>query len=170
VALKHGYIVVGSYDVKTTGLIHLSSTVHTQYRCPGIQKDSSVVVATITERGGKLIANYRASLAQVHWCDRCPEELRWKWQDDAACYATYPPVDMIDMGQGNTGRAQKLIEEYCDVCPVQMECAEFALARPDETIGIWGGMFIAMNTKLHNKGIKALRAKYATLKRSSDAA
>jgi hypothetical protein len=170
VAVRHGYIVIGNYARSTkSGLIHISSTVHSQYRCSGIQKDSHVVVAAVTKHEDKDLATYRGASGQVRWCERCPDELKWDWHSEAACYATYPAVDMVDMGTGQHHRAAGLIEEYCNKCPVMLECAEFALSRADETVGVWGGVHVPQH-RGHNEGIAALEAQYATLRGLGDVA
>ena len=93
--------------------------------------------------------------------------LAWEWQDRAACRGAWPPVDMLDIGVGESHRIPKLIEGYCNHCPVVLECAEFALTDIRSTLGIWGGVYIG--TQNRHKAVKALRLVYTTLT-SEDAA
>ena len=97
-----------------------------------------------------------------------------EWQQDAACYNTYPSVDMLTMQM--LYQAEPLIERYCHNCRTMAECAAFGLEMGGDIVGIWGGEFIPIagsNDRGRNrrrKGIASLRAKAAILRSSGDAA
>lgn len=60
-----------------------------------------------------------------------------KEHGETACMRTDPEAWFPQPGDayGDTRRAKA----FCQVCPVQRECLEFALVN-DEQYGIWGGM------------------------------
>jgi hypothetical protein len=83
-----------------------------------------------------------------------------KWREQAACANTYPQVDMMLCATYQEARA--LIKEYCAICPVILECGEYALSKSRETIGIWGGCYVPLQHK--RKALQALEAACARLR------
>lgn len=65
----------------------------------------------------------------------------WAWHDRAACNGA-PERDahtMVSPGGGNTdAHDRKMIEQYCDACPVLAQCAAWAVREVD-FVGIAGG-------------------------------
>lgn len=66
-----------------------------------------------------------------------------RWQERAACRGrnvdAFFPEDVADYDTDDYWRAAREAIEVCDACPVQAECAQFAL---DNRLswGIWGGV------------------------------
>lgn len=92
------------------------------------------------------------------------------WMRSAKCYDTWPALDMIDMDPGQS--PQPYIEEYCDRCPVVLQCAQLALS-DRQTVGIWGGVHIPFPTKdakRRRAAFRALRERVAILSSSEHAA
>lgn len=58
------------------------------------------------------------------------------WMKDAACTETDPEVFFAPEKDVRTVR---LAKKVCLGCPVQLDCAEYAVRRP-ELQGIWGGL------------------------------
>ena len=83
-----------------------------------------------------------------------------KWREQAACANTFPAVDMLSMPIGE--HATTLIEEYCAICPVVLECGEYALSNRKDIIGIWGGCYVPLQHK--RKALQALEAACARLR------
>ena len=98
------------------------------------------------------------------------------WMADARCHDTWPALDMITIGSGY--EPEPIIEEYCDHCPVVVQCGQLALATWGETMGIWGGVYIpgtngsrtGHSTKTRRKARAELEAKLAILTNSEQAA
>lgn len=122
------------------------STFHTQMDCPILERYQDFVGETArliplirTEDGAyrKVEPGVDRRLA-ISPCDSCArlDSLDWRWRGDAACLNS--GEDMVSPGE----EAGRLMEEYCAGCPVQVECARFALARVSGLQGIWGGIYI----------------------------
>ena len=62
----------------------------------------------------------------------------YRWRKDAACRDTSPD---LFFPVGTTGQALIQIDQakaVCQICPVQADCLQFALATNQDS-GIWGG-------------------------------
>lgn len=59
------------------------------------------------------------------------------WYKFAACAGA--PTEVFFPGDGKWHEAHKEALEYCGICPVRDECANFALTNSIKH-GIWGGM------------------------------
>lgn len=140
------------------------ATVHTQLTCSSIREPEQWVVARI-EDGMGIWRHYRWT---VKWCRSCPPEMDWSWKDRGACFEMWPAVDMLSMDHGTS--PQPLIEQFCDHCPVVMECGLTALADIDNTIGIWGGVHLPAASGRRAIKIAELEAKCAILRSSEHAA
>jgi WhiB family redox-sensing transcriptional regulator len=55
------------------------------------------------------------------------------WQNRGACNGTPPHIMFPNQGDSN-----KRAKAFCKVCPVRVECLEFAIEH-DERFGVWGG-------------------------------
>jgi hypothetical protein len=159
-AITSGYVRLNS-DGRPEGVYH------TQIDCNSCRTDHNLELMNLTETEGKLHTSWRGKRIMVRACTKCGPELQWDWQEDAKCRGIGMVVDMIDIGRGKYYEARRLIAEYCDNCAVIRDCAEFALARPKETFGIWGGVLVGIQN--HTEGIQALTVKHAILS-DSDAA
>lgn len=160
-ALNKQYVAVADNNT-------LGNKYHTQINCRTLHAETRPELVRIVEdRDGNLYATHRGFKTRVTACEGCPPPLKWKWQDDAACMAAWPAVDMVNIGQGKS--PAPLIAEFCDNCPVIAECAEFALSRPEEMVGIWGGVLLRPNKKAHRQDVTALRAKHAMLSKGDAA-
>jgi hypothetical protein len=95
---------------------------------------------TIPVREGEdgIFISYRGSARKVRWCKRCglKPTLDWDWQLKAECLNAWPPVDMIEMPRGNHQKADELIAQFCERCPVVAACAQFALDSIEDAQGI----------------------------------
>jgi WhiB family redox-sensing transcriptional regulator len=63
------------------------------------------------------------------------------WADDAACLGMPTEMFFVEGTQDDRSSIQRyrLAKAVCAHCPVMIECARYALARP-EVYGVWGGM------------------------------
>jgi WhiB family transcriptional regulator, redox-sensing transcriptional regulator len=61
------------------------------------------------------------------------ENLTPGWMERAACRGLDRALFFPELG-GNAAKARML----CSICPVRLECFEYALADPEIT-GVWGG-------------------------------
>ncbi|WP_313673314.1 WhiB family transcriptional regulator [Mycolicibacterium sp.] len=59
------------------------------------------------------------------------------WRARAACAGRSPNL-WFPEGAGNSAATQEAVA-ICRSCPVRTQCAEYALAQP-ENFGIWGGL------------------------------
>ena len=59
------------------------------------------------------------------------------WQRQAACHDL--PLELFFPSSGvESFRNMNVIKPFCDKCPVQPQCLEYALREPDQK-GIWAG-------------------------------
>lgn len=91
---------------------------------------------------------------------RAPEPGDWSWSDDAECATPHAAqvaqslgvkvVDLFytrteDLDAGKRQTRQRTLQRIaaaralCDACPVQNECLDHAITKP-ETSGVWGGL------------------------------
>jgi hypothetical protein len=72
---------------------------------------------------------------------------QYDWRNDAECAKT-PEARALFDAPINSYFDRKLPRydyptkehlAYCDRCPVQVECLDYALEHPKEAVGIWGG-------------------------------
>ena len=150
----------------------LGRVFHVQLACPNIGRafDSLVRVNLIRE-GDSYSAYWRGHARVVVECKKCAimPEFTNHWQGEAACRG----ID-ADMITPSSLEAQGLITEYCDGCPVRADCGDYALIRPDESFGIWGGVFLPQALSsyfrhVREKGFQRLEEERARLT-SGDAA
>lgn len=79
------------------------------------------------DRGGEQQTRGRTTV-----CEHCPTLVR-DWMEEAACFG----VMDTRFGDGDTS----VIAEYCDACPVVLDCFEYGAAIHRENAGtIWGGL------------------------------
>ena len=82
------------------------------------------------------------------------------WQQDAACHDL--PLDLFFPSSGiESLRNINVIKPFCESCPVQKDCLEYALSHPDEK-GIWAGTTENDRRKIRSKN-------YATMQLSKQA-
>lgn len=79
-----------------------------------------------------------------------------EWEAYAACRETPTPLYYPTRGDSDT---PAFIRMFCDLCPVQGECLEYALSNR-ERHGIWGG-----TTEKERRALQALRRKGVTVER-----
>lgn len=71
------------------------------------------------------------------------------WMADALC----PQIDGGDLwfiGDGRTGDYPPAAYQACRLCPVQHECAEYAITH-DEPAGLWGGLTTARRRQIRRE-------------------
>lgn len=61
-----------------------------------------------------------------------------KWQDDAECAEIASEFFFPDEDNPIAGN-YKVAERICAVCPVKVQCLEYAISN-DERFGMWGGL------------------------------
>ncbi|MGC0379704.1 WhiB family transcriptional regulator [Streptomyces sp. SAI-229] len=89
---------------------------------------------------------------------RTPLYELWEWQLHAACRGMASSVFYTRSGERGArrrGREQRA-RQVCQSCPVQQQCAEFALATK-ESYGVWGGL-----TETERAARLGLRPKHPT--------
>lgn len=66
---------------------------------------------------------------------------QWGWQDAAACRGEDIGLFFGPDGERQPEREirERKAKSICARCPVQTECLEYALSRP-EKYGVWGGL------------------------------
>ncbi len=112
-----------------------SPVVHSSLQCPGPHDGATMRRVPVVRQDGVLTIVAQGIERTVEWCDRCPVDLDWDWQEAGACYNSD-----VDFFPEDSGRVRKeLIANYCDPCPVIRECLEFGVASSGTT-GIWGGI------------------------------
>lgn len=60
------------------------------------------------------------------------------WRARAACAGRSPNLWFPEGGAGNSTATREALS-ICRSCPVSTQCAEYAIAQP-ENFGIWGGL------------------------------
>ena len=166
-ALTQGYV---THSIGTTS-INLGNVVHTSMACTQLRGHiEAVVVARLDRRGKNIVATWRQCTRQVDECKSCPSDFEWEWQDDAKCNGTWPAIDMLTFPTGRSDLPRKLIAEYCEPCPVRVECACFALNDTSGLVGIWGGVLVPPTNRDRPQAIQALRDVAAMLPSSEHAA
>lgn len=68
------------------------------------------------------------------------------WQDQGLCAQTDPELFYPEQGD-NAEKAKSI----CRSCPVQLQCAQYAIDNNEE-FGIWGGLAPATITRLRKRG------------------
>lgn len=143
----------GGVRTDTEKMRPYSNVYHSQITCSYLGSDDVDLLAIDDDE----VLVYRGQRQKMRACSACPPALEWKWQDHAACLSLYPMVDMVT---ANRLESYGLIKEFCDTCPVQLECGEFALSRISEMEGIWGGVFIYhKNSPGRREDVQALQLK-----------
>lgn len=66
------------------------------------------------------------------WLDDGPQYADMLWKEEGLCWNTDPSPFFPDRGASTV--PAKMI---CYICPVQNECLEFAIEKPQP--GVWGG-------------------------------
>lgn len=72
-----------------------------------------------------------------------------RYPKDAACADSPTPVEFFPEGKIGRGgvvawaydHVAPVVDEWCQGCPVQQECFEDAISRPN-SFGIWGGRYL----------------------------
>lgn len=126
-----GYIT-GHYDGKAW---RLSGTVHSSLRCPWPHNPTDLNEVPVFIQDGELLVTSRGHERTVEWCDRCPVDLDWDWQEQGTCYN-----GNVDFFVEHSKHRKKIIEDYCNQCPVISECLEFGISHLEGGTGIWGGI------------------------------
>lgn len=70
-------------------------------------------------------------------------------KDIPPCQQTDPELWFSD--RDDIGITYRIAKKFCQQCPVQKECLEYALAA-NETFGIWGGLTPQERFKLMGRG------------------
>lgn len=83
------------------------------------------------------------------------------WMDDAACKGR--SLDLFfpnDEEKGEVLTERRAAGAYfiCDSCPVQVECLEYALTKP-ENHGVWGGLTPAHRSRRGFRVLEMLKRK-----------
>ncbi len=134
-----GYIT-GHYDGKAW---RLSGTVHSSLRCRWPHNPTDLNEVPVFIEDGILTVTSQGHERQVEWCDRCPPDLEWDWQEQGTCYN-----GTADFFVENHWERQKVIDTYCNQCPVISECLEFGATHIEDGTGIWGGLsFTTRNSR-----------------------
>ncbi len=81
-----------------------------------------------------------------------PLEPSWSWQQHANCRGADPNIFFHPEGERAPKREDRLrrAQQFCDTCPVRIECGEHALGF-GEDFGIWGGLSEDERLRLHNR-------------------
>lgn len=144
----YGYVYIG----ETVG-----KTLHTTLACnSGKRVDSAPRVYHVEKVGNQLVIESTTNTDRfkyvVEECEKCPPPIEWDWQDQAACFGVYPSVDMHDITMSKAN-----IKQFCDTCPVVVECLDFAEINKQRG-GVYGGIWIGEITGNANKAINKRRA------------
>jgi len=75
------------------------------------------------------------ALAQV------PVDTTWFWQEHGSCQSADPTLFFHPQNERGSARhrREQSAKAVCARCPVQWECADYAI-RAREPYGVWGGM------------------------------
>ena len=91
---------------------------------------------------------------QTQVCAVCPEPQETNWMEQGACFGT----EELGFANGD----ERVIAEYCDICPVRLECLEFGASLEREHAGsIWGGVLFPRNDTYRRALIDKKRKEYA---------
>lgn len=73
------------------------------------------------------------------------------WTNDAACKGVDPNLFFPTRGSNSlNGVAKAAIKQYCNECPVRLQCLDYALVNNEP--GIWGG-----TSQFQRRRMKSLR-------------
>lgn len=132
----------GSYDRRS---YQLADVIHSSLTCSSPQDAQALFQVSLYEQDGQLFATHGAVTTKVKWCTLCPEAQEWDWQEDAKCGGLAPEVNFFKPDRTNR---RNLIENYCNKCPVILECLEFGATGPS---GIWGGLSFKENDSVKQR-------------------
>lgn len=105
-------------------------------RLPVFREEDVLYVEWNTPRGG-------LEKPRVTPCSHCPAEFPdTDWKRQAVC--------LNKDGAFDPGTVDDFIQEYCSVCPVQLECLEYGAAFHEANSGaVWGG--VHFSTKIERR-------------------
>ena len=109
--------------------------IHSSLRCRSSAGPMRMDSTSVYEEDGELRITHRGLERTVTWCTYCPVPLDVTWHDHALCWDTDQ-----DFFTHVPKEQAKLIELYCDDCPVIVECFEAEANNPERIGGIWGGV------------------------------
>jgi hypothetical protein len=87
---------------------------------------------------------------RVWWCEFCPTEIDESWKERAACLDV---SSSEDFGSELKLERQRLISEYCDPCPVTLECLEYGAVDKHNWGMIFGGVYFVQDPSRRQKRI-----------------
>lgn len=142
-------ITHGLAFVAITPSLTLARVVHTSLACPLVDP-VHVEAVPLYEEEGELFVTYRGTAGQVTPCTRCPD-LDFSWVSDAACQGAVMPFDNAEDGAD-------FIAQYCEECPVVLECLSAGEAQyPSSAGAVWGGVFFTTSEKKRKTAIEHRR-------------
>lgn len=109
--------------------------VHRNLRCKRPRDNHTLEEVPLFIEDDNLKVYYDQHVQIVDWCEKCPPDLEWEWQERAACKGS--DLDFIDPPL--KGRGELLA--VCEGCPVVVECFKFAISDRDNS-GVWGGVWL----------------------------
>ncbi len=110
---------------------------HTTLRCPSSHDSTTMLHVPLFEEGGELKIMFDGGEYATLLCEKCPEDLSTDFMDDGACRGTTE-----DMLTSVDEEQDRLIAQFCNVCPVVVQCLEYG-ANNIDNIGIWGGIYLS---------------------------
>lgn len=125
---------------KALGRMWVSSrrgNLHTNNQChsPRSGREGMKLVPVFEEEG-----EIRYILNDVEYagklCENCPDYLDETWKKMAACQDTAE-----DFLTTKPTVRERLIEDYCNQCPVALECLEYGESNTENYGAIWGGLY-----------------------------
>lgn len=123
---------------------------HSTLWCKTSRKDEMVRFPYYEEDGQVYVVQDDHTF-QAEVCPRCPTlPTDESWRDRAACHGT---VDERFFSEEKTERAG-VIADYCDQCPVALDCLDYATVADNENIGgVFGGLFFVRDTTKRRSNI-----------------
>ncbi len=122
------------------GMVYVTSAGnigHTTLRCPSPYDSTTMLHVPLFEIDGELKISFEGGEYVTPLCERCPTDLPTDFMNDGACVGT--DKDMLTPVKDEQ---TDLIAEFCNVCPVVVECLEYG-ANNIDNIGIWGGVYLS---------------------------
>ena len=122
------------------GMVYITSPGnlgHSTLRCPSSHDSTTMLRVPLFKEDGVLKISFEGAEHITSLCEKCPEDLFTDFMVDGACVGT--DKDMLTPVEDEQ---TKLIAEFCNVCPVVVECLEYG-ANNYDNIGIWGGVYLS---------------------------
>lgn len=158
-------------DRKALGLLWVpqgkkgqSRLMHMNSRCKsirGVGRDSLRRVPAYEEEG-KAYYEIENRKLRGEVCTNCPDFGDESWKNRGLCVDTGHDF----LSDKPTERA-KLIEKYCNQCPVVLECLEYGASDNDNCGAIWGGLYFTVNflnsTRTRDEAVNKRKGEIKTL-------